>query len=416
MTKKCDLLITGCSEIVMGHTETARGADAGKYSTIEHCDIAVKNGIIYEIGRGLPYTAAETINGSGMTVMAGFVDSHTHLVFGGNRSEEFLMRLQGASYEEIAASGGGIKNTVMNTRMLSEEELFKSAEKRLLKAFSYGTTTMEVKSGYGLNTEDEIKMLRVAGRLKKKYPDTIVVTFMGPHEIPDGLTEEKYMDIVCEEMLPRVKEEGLAEFADIFTEKGVFGLTQTERYFRRAAELGFKLKIHADELFPLGGTELAVKHHAVSADHLMRITDSGISAICASGTIATILPGTSFFLMSEVYAPVRKLISGGAAVSLASDYNPGSNHGFNMQFVMNLAAMRLKMTMGEILNSVGVNAAAAVDRHDRGVISKGKKADLIMLDIPDHRHMLYTYAVNNVARVIKNGKTIVKNESHFDKM
>ena len=281
---------------------------------------------------------------------------------------------------------------------------------------SYGTTTVEVKSGYGLDTDTEIKMLRAAKRLNERYPGTVVSTFMGPHEIPDGYSEEKYMDLVCEEMLPMVKEEGLAEFADIFTEKGVFSLEQTQKYFDKASHLGFKLKIHADELHPLGGTQLAVRNGAVSADHLMRVTEEGIEALAGSDTVATFLPGTSFFLMSPVYAPARKIIESGAVTALASDYNPGSNHGFNMQFVMNLAAMYLKMTVGEVINGVGYNAAMALGRDDRGVIAKKMKADIVLLDMPDHKHIFYTYAQNNVRKVIKNGKLVISNESNFSKM
>jgi|MTBAKSStandDraft_2_1061841.scaffolds.fasta_scaffold01102_28 imidazolonepropionase len=407
--KKCDLLLKNCREVVTPLYDTARGAQAGAFSCIPNTDISITGGFIDEIGENLPREAAEEIDASSYVVLPGFIDSHTHLVYGGSREEEFILRLRGASYEEIAASGGGIKNSVHHTRSLTEEELFELALPRMEDLLAHGTTTVEVKSGYGLDTENELKMLRVIRRLRKAYPDTVIATFMGPHEIPPGETEKTYMDKVCDEMLPRVREEDLAEFADIFVEKGVFSPESAKRYFKEAARLGFKLKIHADELHPLGGAELAARFKAVSADHLMQISHQGIQALAESDTVATLLPGTSFFLMMKEYAPARSLISAGAMVALASDYNPGSNHGFNMQFIMNLAAMTLKMTPGEIINAVTVNGAHALSLSDRGRITPGKRADLLLMDIPNYKYLFYNYGINNVAKVIKNGMVILEN-------
>ncbi|HHH84479.1 MAG TPA: imidazolonepropionase [Firmicutes bacterium] len=414
--KKCDLLLKNCREVVTPLYDTARGKEAGLFRCISNVDISITDGFIDEVGKNLPREAAELIDTSGYVVMPGFIDSHTHLVYGGSREEEFILRLKGASYEEIAAAGGGIRNSVSQTRALSEEELYRLALARMEDLLAHGTTTVEIKSGYGLDTENELKMLRVIKRLQRTYPHTVIATFMGPHEIPPGETEKSYMDKVCREMLPLVKEENLAEFADIFVEKGVFSTESGLRYFKEAKRLGFKLKIHADELHPLGGAELAARFRAVSADHLMKISHQGIQALAESDTVATLLPGTSFFLMMKDYAPARSLISAGAMVALASDYNPGSNHGFNMQFIMNLAAMKLKMTPGEIINSVTVNAAHALSLSDRGRIASGKKADLVLLGIPNYKYLFYNYGVNNVAKVIKNGKVILENTRRTSNM
>ena len=339
--EKCSLLLKNCKEIISSKDKFVRGKASKKIKKWEDTDIAIDNDKIIDIGRNLEYRPDKVIDASDYVVMPGFIDSHTHLVFGGSREEEYLMRVRGESYEKIAEQGGGIKNTVNNTRKLDEETLFTLAENRLKKAFSYGTTTIEVKTGYGLELETEMKMLRVIKKLQDKYPDTLISTFMGPHEIPAGYTEKKYMDYVCEEMLPKVKEKKLAEFVDIFTEKGVFSIEQTKRYFNIAKDIGFKLKIHADELHPLGGAEIAAEYDAVSADHLMEVTEKGIKLLGKNDTVSTLLPGTSFFLMKNNYAPARKLIDNNAIVAIATDFNPGSSNSYNMQFMMNLASLYL---------------------------------------------------------------------------
>lgn len=412
--KKCDLLLKDCKEVVSSKKKYVRGKKAKKINKWHGVDIAIKEDKIIEIGKNLDYKPKKIINASKYVVMPGFVDSHTHLVFGGSREDEYLMRVRGESYEKIAKEGGGIKSTVKNTRNLSEDKLFELADMRMKKVFSYGTTTIEIKSGYGLNTETELKMLRVVKRLQEKYPDTIVSTFLGPHEIPKDFSEEEYIDHVCEEMLPLVKKNELAEFVDIFTEKGVFSIEQTKKYFDKAIENDFKLKIHADELYPLGGAELAAEYGAFSADHLMEVTEEGIKKLGKKDTVATILPGTSFFLMKKNYAPVRKLLDNNAIVALASDYNPGSSYSYNMQMIMNLASIYLKMEVEEIINAVGINAAKSIDRTDRGTIEKNKKADLVLMDIPNYKHLVYQYGLNNVKMVIKNGKKIIENQINFD--
>ncbi len=411
--EKCSLLLKNCKEIISSKDKFVRGKASKKIKKWEDTDIAIDNDKIIDIGRNLEYRPDKVIDASDYVVMPGFIDSHTHLVFGGSREEEYLMRVRGESYEKIAEQGGGIKNTVNNTRKLDEETLFTLAENRLKKAFSYGTTTIEVKTGYGLELETEMKMLRVIKKLQDKYPDTLISTFMGPHEIPAGYTEKKYMDYVCEEMLPKVKEKKLAEFVDIFTEKGVFSIEQTKRYFNIAKDIGFKLKIHADELHPLGGAEIAAEYDAVSADHLMEVTEKGIKLLGKNDTVSTLLPGTSFFLMKNNYAPARKLIDNNAIVAIATDFNPGSSNSYNMQFMMNLASLYLKMEIEEIINSVGINAAKAVNRNDRGSIKKGKKADLILMDIPNYKYLVYQYSLNQVKMVIKNGEKLLENRTDY---
>ncbi|TYB31011.1 MAG: imidazolonepropionase [Candidatus Mcinerneyibacterium aminivorans] len=411
--EKCSLLLKNCMEIISPKNKCARGKARKKINMWKNTDIAINNDTIADIGKNLDYRPDKVIDASNYVVMPGFVDSHTHLVFGGSRDEEYLMRVRGESYEKIAEQGGGIKSTVDKTRKLGENELFDLAENRLRKLLSYGTTTVEVKSGYGLDLKTEMKMLHVIKRLQEKYPETVISTFMGPHEIPGKYSEREYMDYVCNEMMPEVKKENLAEFVDIFTEKGVFSIDETKKYFEEAKKMGFKLKIHADELHPLGGAELAAEYNAISADHLMEITEKGIERLGKSNTVATLLPGTSFFLMKNNYAPARKLLDNNVIVALSTDYNPGSSNTYNMQMIINLASLYLKMDIEEIINAVGVNAAKAVDRSDRGIIKKDKKADLILLDIPNYKYLVYQYGLNNVKMVIKNGEKVVENRTDY---
>lgn len=408
--QQCDCIIKKCKEIVTGKPIPVRGGSDMTLSVWRDMDIAIRDGVIIEIGTDLSYTATTSIDGSRSVIIPGFIDSHTHVVFGGNRENEFLMRIRGESYEAIAKAGGGIKNTVTHTREMNEEELFYAAEARLLQMFAHGTTTVEVKSGYGLDFDTELKMLSVIKRLQEKYPDTVVATFMGPHEIPQGYNEKTYIDFTVDTVLPAVKEQGIAQFADIFTEKGVFSLKETERYIRAAHDMGFKTKMHADELYPLGGAELGARLNVTSVDHLMKITDKGMYALAESETVATLLPGTSFFLMMKDYAPAKLILKNKAYVALASDFNPGSCHGFNMQMIITLAALNLRMDIEEIFHAVGSNAAKAIGLDDRGAIAVGKKADLLLLSIPNYKYLVYQFGVNVVSKVIKGGKVIVESD------
>ncbi len=350
----------------------------------------------------------EVIDTTGMTVLPGFVDSHTHLVFAGSREDEFEQRLAGLSYQEIAARGGGINATVRKVRTATKAELKDLARARLQRLLSFGVTTVEVKSGYGLSPADEMKCLEVIAELNAEGPWELVPTFLGAHAVPPEYRDDRsgYVRLLLDTMLPEVARCGLARFCDVFCETGVFSLEESERILDRARDLGFQLKLHADELTPLGGAELAARVGAVSADHLLCITDRGIDALAASGTVATLLPGTAFFL-GMPFAPARKLLERGVPVALASDCNPGTCPTENLPLVGAMACTQMRMLPAEALTGLTLNAAAALSCSDRvGSIEVGKQADLIVCDIPDYRHLFYHFGVSHVRHVIKRGRVV----------
>jgi imidazolonepropionase len=351
---------------------------------------------------------ADTIDATGKVVLPGFVDSHTHLLFAGWREDEFEQRLQGRSYQEIAERGGGINATVRRVRAASKDELKALARRRLDRLLRLGVTTVEVKSGYGLTLADELKCLAAVAELNAEGPLELVPTFLGAHAVPPEWRgrREAYVRLVIDEMLPEVARGRLADFCDVFCETGVFSLDETERILGRARDLGFALKVHADELTPLGGAELAVRLGAVSADHLLRVTEAGVEALAGSGTVATLLPGTAFFL-GVPYAPARRLIERGAAVALASDCNPGTCPSENLPLVGTMACTQMGLLPAEAVTALTLNAAAAVARSDRlGSIEVGKQADLIVCDGPDYRHLFYHFGVNHVEQVVKRGRVV----------
>lgn len=342
----------------------------------------------------------ETINANGRCVLPGFVDSHTHIVFGGDRANEFGQRLRGATYQEIAAAGGGIAHTVEKTRLASFEELYKSASKLMESAVRYGTTTIEIKSGYSLNFEGEIKQLEVIKELQKNYPLEIVSTFMGAHDFPKEYKSnpDKYVDIICNEMLPYVAENKLAEYCDAFIDEGYFTVAQTEKIFDKALEYGFKFKLHADELVNKAATEFACRMGTTSVDHLLMISEDGINSLASSSTIGTLLPATAYFIRMP-YAPARLLIDANCAIAIASDCNPGSSYTENMQTVLSLAAMNMRMTTEECLNAATINAAFALDRQNKsGSITVGKRADFLVLDSSNYLDLFYHFGINHVAQ------------------
>jgi imidazolonepropionase len=374
--------------------------------------LMVRDGIVVWLGRttDLPPLPAgtEIIDAAGKVVLPGFVDCHTHLVFAGTREDEFEQRLQGLSYQEIAAHGGGINATVRRVRAASKDELKALARRRLDRLLSFGVTTIEVKSGYGLSVADEIKCLEVIAELNAEGPLELVPTFLGAHAVPPEFRSDRagYIRLLTDEMLPEVARRKLADFCDVFCETGVFSLAESERILTRAHDLGLRLKLHADELTPLGGAELAARLGAVSADHLLCISDAGIEALAASATVATLLPGTAFFL-GVAPAPARRLIERGVAVALASDCNPGTCPTENLPLVGTIACTQMKMLPAEVVTALTLNAAAAVGRSKRlGSLEVGKQADLAIWDMPDYRQLFYHFGVSHAWRVLKRGRVV----------
>lgn len=352
--------------------------------------------------------ADEVIDARGKTIVPGFVDAHTHLVHGGSRENELAMKLSGKSYMEIHEAGGGILSTVRSTRALSEKELTEKALRSLRVMLQHGTTTVEAKSGYGLDLETELKCLKVAKKLNELQPIQIILTYMGAHATPPefGDTDE-YLDFVIERVLPEIKAQGIAEFVDAFCEKGIFSVEQTRRVLSEAKKLGFKLKVHADEIESFGGAELAAELGAISAEHLMAISEQGIEALAKSGTVAVVLPATSFFLMAPQYAPAKKMIESGVCVAIATDYNPGSSPTENIQQAMWNACFKMKLSPEQIFRGVTINAAKAICRERIvGSLEKGKQADLLVLNAPSLEYALYHFGVNSVRQVWKQGKKV----------
>lgn len=393
--------------------ETTRRGDALRSpGVIADGAILLRDGVVDWLGptSELPPLPpdAEVIDLGGKVVLPGFVDSHTHLIFAGSREDEFEQRLQGLSYQEISARGGGIASTVRQVRRASRDQLKALARPRLERFLRFGVTTVEVKSGYGLTPADELKCLEAIADLNEEGPCELVPTFLGAHAVPPEFRDDRggYVRLLCDDMLPEVVRCRLAEFCDVFCESGVFDLEESERILTRAKALGLRLKVHADELTPLGGAELAARLRAVSADHLLCITDAGIDALAASGTVATLLPGTAFFL-GLPYAPARRLIERGAAVALASDCNPGTCPTENLPLVGAMACTQMGMLPGEALTALTLNAAAALGRADRvGSLAVGKQADLVVCAVPDYRHLFYHFGVSHVWRVFKRGRVV----------
>jgi imidazolonepropionase len=408
------------SQVVVPFSENRalRGTEMNELKVIDDGAVGIKDGKIAFIGTredASHLQAKETIDGTGKLLSPGLVDPHTHLVFGGSREHELALKQQGVPYLEILAQGGGIHSTVKATRETSEETLFEKGLFHLNRCLTYGVTTMEAKSGYGLDKETEMKQLRVAKKLNESHPIDLVSTFLGAHAIP-----EKYKgrpDAFLEEMLSMLNEiskEGLAEFVDIFCETGVFSVEQSRIFLQKAKTAGFNVKIHADEIDPLGGTEMACEIGAISADHLVGASKEGVRMLGQSDTIAVLLPGTTFYLGKDHFAPARDMISCGAAVALSTDFNPGSSPTENLQFIMNLAALKLKMTPEEIWNAVTVNSAYAIGRGEvAGSLAEGRNADLVLWDVPNYKYVTYHYGVNHVNKVWKNGKVVAgKADSH----
>ncbi|MCS7177592.1 MAG: imidazolonepropionase [Candidatus Kapabacteria bacterium] len=415
------LLVTNIGQLVTVRAEGARvkvGEAMQELGIVHDAAMVVEERILW-VG---PKTEAYSLRSTGLlqweaewdvggrVVIPGFVDAHTHMVFSGSRVEEYSQRLRGATYAEIAAAGGGIMTTVRTVRATGEEELFRQASALLWSALQHGTTTAEIKSGYGLTTADELKLLRVIRRLAQELPLRIVPTFMGAHAFPPEYRNcrSKYIELICQEMLPAVAAEGLAEYCDVFVDEGYFTPQEAERILRTAQDYGLRPRLHADELAPVGAAELAARVGAVSADHLLHVSDAGIAALRSAGTIAVLLPGTAYTLRLP-YAPARRLIAAGVPVALATDCNPGSCFCENMQVVLSLACQCMGMLPEEALVAATLNGAAALERsHLLGSLEVGKYADFLVLRLQDVREMVYHFGVNHVAEVWIGGRCVWK--------
>ncbi|UCE17936.1 MAG: imidazolonepropionase [Gemmatimonadota bacterium] len=418
--RTCDLLVRNARQLI-----TLRSSEPGPrcgramedLGVVEDGAVAVRTGRIVAVGVTddvLSEVALSPgcieIDASGKIVLPGFVDAHTHPIFVGSRDDEFELRIKGATYQEIARRGGGIRATVRKVRQASKQELFEAALPRLDRMLEHGTTTIEAKSGYGLSTEDEIKMLEVVRDLQESHPVDLVPTFLGAHEVPDEYRGKKpeYIELILHEMIPAVAERELAEFCDVFCEEEVFDVEESKLILTAAREAGLEVKLHADELSPFGGAELAAELEALSADHLVAVSDQGIMALKSQGVIAVLLPGTTFSLGCRQYAPARRMITTEVPVALATDMNPGSCRTESMAIIITLACVMMRLTPAEAIAAATLNGACAVAREGAiGSLDIGKKGDIVIWDMPRYSYLPYHFGVNFVEMVIKDGKVVV---------
>ncbi|VTS13045.1 imidazolonepropionase [Streptococcus pseudoporcinus] len=400
--------------IDLGHPLS--GQEMKKASIIEDAYIAIKDGKILAIGKGQPEQHLIGKNTSiqsyeGKIATPGLIDCHTHLVYGGSREHEFAQKLNGVPYLDILAQGGGILSTVTSTRKASFEELYNKSKRLLDYMLLHGVTSLEAKSGYGLEWETEKRQLEVVKALNKQHQIDLVSTFMAAHAIPKEYKNRSndYLKLIVETMLPIVKADNLAEFCDIFCEKGVFTAEESAYLLSKAKALGFQLRIHADEIVAIGGVDVAADLNATSAEHLMMITDAGIEKLAKANVIGNLLPATTFSLMEDTYAPARKMIDKGMAITLSTDSNPGSCPTANMQFIMQLGCFMMRLTPIEVLNAVTINAAYAIRRQEKvGSFEKGKTADIAIFDAPNIDYLCYFFATNLIYQVYKNGRCVVQ--------
>lgn len=408
-----DMLLTNIGLLATPIGDTAqKGSVQGEILLIPNAEIGITDGKIAYVGRGGEAGEhCQTIDCNGKLVTPGLVDSHTHLVFGGWRQNELTLKLEGKSYLDILKSGGGILSTVEKTRKASEIQLIEKGKAHLKEMLKLGVTTCEAKSGYGLDTENELKQLRVIKALDKAQPIDIIPTFMGAHAIPDEYKENRtaYIEKIINEMLPAISKEKLAEFCDVFCETAVFTPEESRRILTEAKKHVMTPKIHADEIDPIGGAEIAAETNAISAEHLIQTTDKGIRAMAEQNVIAVLLPATSFYL-DKPYARARDMINAGIPVAIATDFNPGSSPNLNIQLAMNLACLKYKMTPAEVLTAVTLNGAAAINRAKTcGSIETGKQADIVIWDAPDLDYIFYRFGSNLANTVIKNGSLVTVN-------
>jgi imidazolonepropionase len=408
-----DWIIHGLSQIATARGKVPVTGAAMEADVLDHEAVVLRDGRIVAMGSEAElkgaYLPAESFDAKGAVLVPGFVDAHTHPIFFGTREEEFEMRLAGKSYLEIAAAGGGILSSIQGVREASKEQLIARLLPRLDRFLEMGTTTIEAKTGYGLSTEDELKCLEVLRDANAKHPVEIVPTFLGAHAVPPEFKDRKaaYVDLLMQEMLPRVAESGLAEYCDVFTESHVFGLEESRALMNRGRELGLGVRMHVDQLTPLGGAQLAAELGAASADHLECVTPEGIDALAAAGVIPVLCPLVPLFLRQSEEAPARAMIRAGLAPALATDFNPGSCYVQSMPEVLTWAALRYGMSTLEALSAATLNAACSLGRgHRLGTIEPGKQADLALLGLPNVGHLTYEFGRNPVVAVWKNGQLV----------
>ncbi len=412
-----DLLIEGLAEVATPTGRTPRlGPKQGQIERRADVEVLCRAGRIEFIGppaeRARRYGElpdATRLDGRGRTLIPGFVDPHTHLPWAGSRENEFALRLEGRSYQEIAAQGGGILASVQATRAADEETLARNTRRRMDQLLAWGTTTAEAKSGYGLSLEDELKQLRAIRDATAHHPVELLPTLLAAHEVPPEYRQRRhaYVELICREIVPAVARAGLARFCDVFCESGVFSPEESRQVLHAGARHGLKPRLHADEFADSGGAQLAAELGAMSADHLMAVSDAGIEALALARIPAVLLPGTSFFLMKSQYAPARRLIEAGVPVALGTDCNPGSSHTESMPMIVLLAVLQLRLTVGEALTAATLNAACTLGLGEEiGSVEVGKRADLVLLDAPNVLHLVYHYGINPVAAVVKNGRVV----------
>ncbi len=417
---KADFAVIHASQLATpeGH-QALSGSDMGHLRIIDDAAVASLKGTIVFVGNTEEFhkevtlsEGAEVIEAHDQTVIPGFVDCHTHLPFSGDRAEEFLMRVSGSSYEEIARAGGGIKTTVSKTRQASREELAKLSLQRLDRMLLHGTTTCEAKSGYGLAPEEEIRQLDAIQQASKGHPIDIVSTFLGAHTIPAEFSEkrEEYVSLIIDEMLPEVSRRKLAEFCDVFCDEHGFTIEESRAILLKAKECHLQLKVHADQFSSYGAARMAAELGAVSADHLEQISDDDILFLSKHRIVGVLLPGSVYFLKKKEYAPARDMIQAGMALSLSTDFNPGSSMTESMIQIIQLAVFMMDVTVDEAITMATLNGAAALSKAERiGSIDVGKEADLLILNIPNRIHLVYHFGINHCSGVIKKGKICVRN-------
>ncbi|MFX1599210.1 MAG: imidazolonepropionase [Promethearchaeota archaeon] len=417
-----DLVIYHANELITMNTKYGApriGEDMSELAIINDGAVAIKDDLIIFIGTTdeliskFEFGKIPTkIDATNKLVTPGFIDAHTHIIFEGTRENELSMKLEGRTYIEILKAGGGILKTVHETRKAPIEKLVENGKKILDRMMSYGTTTVETKSGYGLTTESEIKQLKAIEILNDEHPLDIIPTFLGAHAIPpeyENKTDE-YVSLIVSDMIPKIAKEGIAEFCDVFCEEGIFTIKQTRKILKTAVRYGLKPQIHIDEIVDTNGALLASELRAIQTGHLIKSNDEGLKAMAKAGVIATLLPGTPFCLMLDEYAPARKMIELGIPIAIATDLNPNC-FTESMQMVIALACYHMKLSPAEALTASTINGACAIQRQDEiGSLEIGKKADLIVFDVPNHEFLPYHFGVNLASRVIKNGKIVVDND------